>query len=346
MVWGNMNLLKSLRNEKGVSTILIVMGVAAILASFILTLQMYVHSRARVVARIRLAYKYTFIMEDAAKMVVLSRIEYFQDQTCGAKNPVSIADPTSGLPDDINICMDDVNFRNRCINGDACICTEGEGDNACAIHSAGLERDYLPKDKRFDETGDEIYAFKSKIADPDLLPALENSIFEKLIPNFDNKFIAFAERVFNREPNKNTAFFMDEAVAAANVGYRYAIPAPSIYAGNPTADTANTTSPYPNAAGLGVGDAFTFRNCGNARCVEIKVCVSAAKERAIGAGATEVCFFQKISRSFLWPHDVAPCNINAAPCLNTGGGGGTADLPSSTEKGSATCAVCPWRDRF
>src|SRR5476651_2433601 len=99
------NMFKALNNEKGVSTLLIVMAVGALLASFILSLQMYVAARARIVARIRLAYKYTFVMEDAAKMVLNGRLEYISavaaGGTCGAGK--STQDITNGKI--VTVCL-------------------------------------------------------------------------------------------------------------------------------------------------------------------------------------------------------------------------------------------------
>lgn len=331
------------------------MAVAAILASFILTLQMYVSARARVVARIRLAYKYTFVMEDAAKMVVLSRIEYFQTACGGANRAVgSILVPGVGNPNSINICLDSGgggDFRKNCINGEACICnlTFQNTDQLCADQSVNLEREFLPKDKWYNESGDSMYAFNSKVSDPELTPAFDNSIFEMLIPNFDNKLIAFFERVVNKPENKKTSFLMNEAVAAGNVSYQYTIPNPNMYGGTPDTTAVGPSSPYPTAGPSPGGDAYTWRDCGQGRCVEIRVCVALAKEQSLGS-LPRVCFTQKISRSFLWNHGAAPCA--AAVCLPGGPAPANTpannDAPASDERGSGTlgCPDCPWRDRF
>lgn len=309
------------KNQNGASALLIVMGVGAVLASFVLSLQMYIGSRARIVARVRLAYKYTFIMEDAAKIILNGRLEWLANAgACGGGKTAR----NIGTAVVVQACLPTTPV-DRCLNGEACICDFTQTDNQCATMSM---YNVLPFSK------DTMVALRAVENDHGLAAAFDKSIFESLLPDFDKKYVAFVDRIFLKNPNKSKPIF-DEASAAANSSYRFA-PTVEAYGTNgaPVNDPAvNPLSPYPSA-----GPAYTWRSCGGNRCLEIRVCVQASKEQALG-NLPEACFYQKISHSFLWDHTAEPCLSSACPA-------GDPDLPAAGTKGAPDCATCPWRPKF
>ncbi len=330
-----MNFLKPFHNQRGLSSILIVMSVGAVLTGFILALQMYISARSRVVARIRLAYKYTFIMEDAAKLVLNGRLEYVgalaEATTCSVnKTAWDLADAAPA----ITVCLPSAAGSDRCINGEACICrnTGSETDLACAQLSYNLEYEY---------SDESMVAFRALEQEHILQPAFENSIWEHVVPDFDQKYLSFVDSVIFKKPSRDVKLF-NEAMAVANSGYTFAT-VPLIT--GPTPDLVAATSPYPTSP----AEAFTYRDCSNNRCIDLRVCVENTKELSLGT-LSHVCFRQRISRSFLWPHTDAGCG-GVAGCSNPCGASACPnpadpDNPVATEKGNATCLTCPWRDRF
>lgn len=133
--------IQMFKNQKGMSTIVIVFGIAMVILVALGTAQMYVTSRARVHARIRLAYKYTFIMEDAAKMIVNARLAWLA--TAGVCPAPSVA---RILPGGKQICLGNT-AGDRCIRDtlgrDACVCMTGQTDTQCANSAnASLDKDF------------------------------------------------------------------------------------------------------------------------------------------------------------------------------------------------------------
>jgi hypothetical protein len=325
------------------------MATGAILASFMLSLQMYVTSRARMVARARLAYKYTFVMEDAAKMILNGRLEYLglyasQGSTacatpgacCGTgKSYYDVS--AEGFGSQYTVCLSSTS-ADLCLNGEACICPNAKSDSECADMIAF-------NDFRLKEKTDTMIALEGEEGDPSLAPAFDTSIFERLIPDFDRRFVAYVDRVVFKKRAPPTSL-VEEARAETNASYTFKTTAPNPLrldgSSAPVADSStDALSPYP----AGTLQAYTYRDCttgessGTHRCMDLRICVSATKEMAAG-NLSEVCFHQRISRSFLWPHSAAPCSTSGcsdpADPLN----------PVTSEKGNASCLACPWRDRF
>ncbi len=351
-----------IRNQKGVSALIVVMAVGTILATFMLSLQMYVTARARMVSRVRLAYKYTFVMEDAAKFIQEGREEYLGGRaaggTCGAGTACgagkSCQDPTIDALA-VNTCLATSN-SNKCLNGEACMCTAGVADAACAT--------WVKNDFKIESMDDEMIAMKIQEEDRSLLEAFEVNLLDKVFPDFDHKYVAFVDRIFFKKTSVTPKIF-NEASAAANQYYQFSNAVANPLGFGPggvlttmpqgTNTNVDATSPYP----LNNLQAYAYRDCtangadqdtigagGANRCITIRVCVSNAHEPAMGS-ATEVCFSQRISRSFLWPHNRAPCRV-ADGCLCPDPV--DPENPVGAEKGTsdpvAGCTCCPWRDRF
>jgi len=132
---------KTLRDQKGMSTILIVMAISMIILVTLGSAQMYIESRARFHSRIRLAYKYSFIMEDAAKMVLNGRLAFQANSAC----PGSTARPLRGS---LNVCLAAVgNPSPRCIvdpqGRAACVCEDGLTDPQCADSGMAFMENFI-----------------------------------------------------------------------------------------------------------------------------------------------------------------------------------------------------------
>jgi len=338
-----MRRLHILTNEKGFSALITVLALGAVLTGFLLSLQMYVASRTRLISRIRLAYKYTFIMEDAAKAVIDSRLQYLSGVgaggTCGASN-VCLAGNQCAIINTVGVCTPTTTSQ-RCINGEACICVNGDNDTTCA--------NYAANDFTLEYSDETMVALRTIEKDEKLQPAFDFSFFERLIPDFDSKYVAFVERLVFGRPSRPTNMF-NEALAAANATYTFNVGGANPYGiggTNPTANTTAPTSPYPGAG----FEAYTKRDCtvsgggDGVRCIEVRVCVSATKEPAVGSAGV-ACFGQRISRSFLWNHTLAPCaaatTAIGVPCTTAA----TVDNPQPGNRGHSSCSQCPWRDRF
>jgi len=126
------------QNQKGISSLLIVFMLSMIIIISLATTQLYVRNRARVHAQIRLAYKYTFIMEDVAKTVLDGHMRYANNgNNCTLPSVAQIVGTGAQIT---TICVGS-SAGNRCVNSMACICKQGEADAACAT-GASLDRDF------------------------------------------------------------------------------------------------------------------------------------------------------------------------------------------------------------
>ncbi len=273
-----------LHNNKGMSTLVIVFGISMVIMVFLGTAQMYVNSRARAKSAIRLATKYTFVMEDLAKLVVNARLTYLSAMAAGAGCPAGTiareipqAGIAPGAAERILLCLNNAAAiapaaAARCVVdsqlGAACLCIEGQNDPQCADPTIGAfevgSEDIVAKGSLFDSFSESLNSVRFRLEDT----VASNIDFVLKIPT------PKADGLFR------TAFTETAKAAVVDVTVR-AIPLP---AGN----TAPTTLAQ---------QADTFFSCaqvaGRDTCVLLRVCT----REAVLAGANgQFCMSQMITR--------------------------------------------------
>lgn len=286
----------AIKNSKGMSTILIVMAISMIILTTLGSAQMYIESRARHHARIRVAYKYTFIMEDAAKMLVNGRLA----QQAGACPGGTVARTLHGPGAPPDVCLGNVltgpvgnQTSPRCILDSvgraACICLGGFDNYACSLKTnAFMEKNLLQSKK--EQTF--VAELKSQLQNQN--HAMQDFLatgIEKLFQIPSERKSSIYESLFGE---KAVAATMAITMRGVDVGpFEATVPAPV----TPPFDPQNYA---PSTIAF---QARTTFDCNANECYVLRLCINSDAEPLIvpvvdpvGGGPGFLCMEQRIAR--------------------------------------------------